>query len=85
MANENTSVRFLSIDEFKEEINVSKLEVLKNPKTGKLFMSAGGDSYRCQQDIDPNERLRVLIPEDSTIEDACLINVSEGAETQFTL
>lgn len=80
--------RFLTIAQFKEELGLSPestIEVLDNPKTGKVFMSAGGNSFRVEQAIDNSKEMKVLIPEDETIENACLINVSAGATTKFTL
>jgi hypothetical protein len=80
----DSKVTFMSVGEFKEQIGASSIEVLRNPKTDKLFLSAGGATYRCQQDIDKNADMRMLIPEEG-INDACLVNVSGGAETQFSL
>ena len=82
---ERPPVHFLTVDEFKEEIGASTIQVLKNPKTGKLFMSANGNSYKVQQDIDAGEDMKILVPDDGGIEDACLVNVAGGAEEQFTL
>lgn len=82
--NTNSKVTFMSIADFKEQVGANTIEVLKNPKTDKLFLSAGGATYRCQQDIDKEGDMRMLIPEEG-IADACLVNVSGGAETQFSL
>jgi hypothetical protein len=77
-------VNFITVAEFKEQVGATSIEVLKNPKTQKLFLSANGETYRCQQDIDKSGDMRMLIPEEG-IADACLVNVSGGAETQFSL
>lgn len=85
---DQAKVKFISIEAFKDSVDATSIEVLKNPKTGKLFMTAGGDTYRVQQDIDPKKEMRILIPlegDETGIENACLVNVSGGAETQFTL
>jgi hypothetical protein len=79
-----SKVSFLTVEEFKSQVGATSLSVLKNPKTGKLFMSAGGDTYRVQGDIKQSEEIRVLIPEEG-ISEACLVNVSGGAEEQFSL
>lgn len=81
---ENSNVTFMSVDQFKEQVGATSLQVLKNPKTDKLFLSTGNDSYRCQQNIDSSKEMRMLIPEEG-IADACLVNVSGGAETIFSL
>lgn len=78
-------VRFITVDEFKEQLGVSKIEVLLNPKTDKIFMSAGGNSYKVQQDIDNSIDMKILIPEGEALSEACLVNVAGGAETQFSL
>ena len=80
----DSKVTFMSVGDFKEQVGASTIEVLKNPKTDKLFLSAGGNTYRVQQNIDKTEEMRMLIPEEG-IAEACLVNVSGGAETQFSL
>ena len=84
MADEREPVEFLSINQFKERVGASELEVLHNPKTGKLFMSANGENYKVQGDIDSNKPMKVLVPK-AGIQDSCLINPSAGAETKFVL
>ena len=38
----------LSIEEFKAEMKVSNIQIVRSPKTSKLFASAGGENYRVQ-------------------------------------
>jgi hypothetical protein len=79
------SIKFMTVVQFKEQIGVSSLTVLKNPKTDKLFLSTeSGDCYKVQQDIDSSKEMKMLV-KDGDISDACLVNVNGGAETQFTL
>ena len=78
-------VRFLTINEFKTQIEAESIDVLHNTKTGKLFMSANGETFKVQQDIDSSKEMKVLIPEGEGLSEACLVNVSAGAETKFTL
>lgn len=82
---ERTPVSFITVDEFKEQLGVSSIQVLKNPKTGKIFASAGGNAYKVQQDINPSEDMKVLVPEGAGLDEACLINVAGGAEEQFSV
>lgn len=78
-------VKFISVEAFKAQVGTTKVQILKNEKTGKLFMSTdSGDTYRVQADIDKSKDIRVLIPE-TGIEDACLVNVSGGATNVFAL
>lgn len=82
---ERSEVSFMSINQFKDQVEATEISVLKNPKTGKLFMSANGETYKVQQDINPKEEMRILVPKEGGLEEACLVNVSGGAEEQFTL
>lgn len=84
MAEEQTNVSFMSINAFKDKLGVGSVEILKNKKTGKLFMSAGSETFKVQQDINPQKDMRILVPEEGLAE-ACLVNVNGGAEQQFTL
>lgn len=79
------NVKFLTIDQFKSAIGADSARVLKNKKTGKLFLSAStGESYKVEQDIDPKLEMKVLVP-DNDLSQACLINVENSAEEMFTL
>ena len=78
-------ISFITVSEFKEQIGTASVQVLKNKKTGKLFLTAdNGDCYKVQQDIDNSLDMKMLIKDDN-ISDACLVNVSGGAETVFSL
>ena len=79
-------VTFLTVNEFKNKVGASILQVLKNPKTGKLFLAGdNGVNYKVQQTISGNEEMKMLIPESGIITEACLTNVKPGAEVKFTL
>jgi len=81
---ENGYVQFLTVAQFKSNMEVETMEVLKNPHTEKLFLSTGEANYKVQGDIDLKNKLGFII-ENGKIEDACLINVKEGAEVIGTL
>lgn len=64
----------LGITEFKESIGATSLDVVKNPKTQKLFVStSNGGTYRCQAAIDLSKPVEMLIP-DGDLTNACLVN-----------
>ena len=66
--------------EFKEMVKATVFEVIKNPKTEKLFVSgSNGVSYKCQQSIDLKQPVEWLVA-DGLIDDACLINKGRGTE-----
>ena len=80
-----SEVTFLTVSQFKHETGANSFEVLRNPKTGKLFMASdSGVNYKVQGDIDPSKEMKMLVPIEG-LSEACLVNVSPGAELQFTL
>ena len=81
---------FLGVNEFKALVGADglALEVLRNKKTGKLFMALNGENYRVEAAIDNNLPIKVLVPQvdgKPDYQNACLINVTGGAEEVFTL
>lgn len=83
----NTNIKFYTIAEFKERVALSseKAQVVKNPNTGKLFLSIGSTNYKCQQDIDGSKEMKVLVDEDD-FDNACLTNIKASANNVlFTL
>ena len=64
----------MATEEFKHAVGATAFDVVKNPKNGKLFISANnGKVYRCQQEIDLSGRVSFLIP-DGILENACFVN-----------
>lgn len=81
------NVEFLTIAEFKNRISKAeaKAQIVKNPNTGKLFMSIEELNFKVQATIDQSKPMSVLIP-DGDLEQACLVNVVPSAENVlFTL
>lgn len=70
------NVTFMSVEEFKKALGVSKIDIVKNPKTDKLFMSINNKPYRVKAEIDLTKPLAILIPENGNLDDACLVNGS---------
>lgn len=71
---EKEDVVYLTINQFKAQIGTASVKVLKNEKTGKLFLSTdNGDCYKVQQDINPKLEMKMLI-KDGNLSDACLVN-----------
>jgi hypothetical protein len=80
--------KFLSVEQFKQKTNSSTLEVVFNNNTNKLVLLADeSDFYKVQQNIDESLPMAFILPDyiiekdgtqrPSTIDDACLINVSK--------
>ena len=79
---------FLTVEEFKAKIGKTGVagDIVKNPNTGKLFLSIGGLYFKVQQDIDRTKDMSILVPEDGGLEQACLVNVKASSNNvQFTL
>jgi hypothetical protein len=79
----SNNVTFLTWDEFKEEMNIIKADVVKNPHTGKLFVAHRNMRWKCQNDIDFKKDLAFLI-EDGDMDNACLVNVTSSDNTVYT-
>lgn len=64
----------LGVSEFKAAIGASSFDVVKNPKTQKLFVSASnGSTYRVQASINLSEGVEMLVP-NGDLTNACLVN-----------
>ena len=75
----------MSVPAFKDAVKASKVDILVNPKTGKLFAAGdNGKNYRVQADIDFKLQIVVLV-EDGDLENACFINPGAGAEIKISL
>jgi len=81
-------VDFMTVAQFKAAVGAETISVLRNPQTSKLFMATNtGQNYKVQQDIDVKKEMRVLVPENGNLEEACLTNVDTAnmAENIATL
>ena len=79
------NITFITVEEFKAQIGTTSMQVLKSPKTDKLFLAtAEGDCYKVQQDIDGSKPMKMLI-KDGDLSEACLVNINGGAKEVFSL
>ena len=70
----------ISLHKFKELMNTSYVDILKNQNTGKLFASIdSGDYFKVQGDLDTTKEVVFLI-EDGDINNGCFINPGKGAD-----
>lgn len=79
----SNNVTFLTWEEFKEELGITKAEVIKNPNTGKLFVAHRAKRWKCQADIDFKKDLAFLI-EDGDLDNACLVNVTSTDNSVYS-
>jgi hypothetical protein len=72
----------LSVTQFKADFKCDAFTVLRNPKTGKLFVSTdNGLTFRCQGNISLAAPVQ-FIGEDK--DNLCLVNIGQGAEVLAT-
>ena len=76
-------MRNIGLSEFSNLEGFKSMSVVKNPNTGKLFVSAtNGHSYRCEQQIDLEKPLTWLLEGDD-LTDACLVNKRENKDNEL--
>jgi hypothetical protein len=82
-------VSFMTVAEFKAIVGVQTIEIVRNPNSQKLFVSAGTERFKCQNNIDLKGSMSFLVPVDNNgeqlIEQACLVNVTENNNVLATL
>jgi len=72
---QSTSVTFLTIVQFKAQVNQDSLDIVRNPKNQKLFVaSEDGSRWKAQQNLDASAPMAFLI-DDGDFDKACLVNV----------
>jgi len=68
----------ISLTEFKSIQGVDEIQIVKNPRTDKLFaVDSKGQKYKCQGDLDTGTRVSFLHDTNSTFDEGCFINPSE--------
>lgn len=64
----------LSVNLFKERFNTTKIDIVRSPKTSKLFVTIDdGTKFKCQQSIDLSKPVAFI---GETHEELCLVNPS---------
>ena len=76
-------VEFITMSEFKERVEENKVEVIRSPKTNKLFLSGEKNNWKVQEHFDASKETRMLIP-DGDLEQACVVNVKNVSEVIAT-
>lgn len=77
-----STTKFYTMVEFKVLNNIAvteKAQVVKNPNTGKLFVSLGSKAFKCQQNIDSGKEMKMLV-DNGDLANACLTNVKSSTE-----
>lgn len=67
----------ISIKELKDINKAERLDIVKNPNTGKLFASVGEAKYRVHAAIDLTKPVEVLVV-NGDVTDCCIINVGQN-------
>ncbi len=69
---------FISIPELKSRLNTQTLDIVKSPKTSKLFGNTGSANLRVEQSIDLKKPVKFMYESDDTFNDGCIVNVTES-------
>lgn len=77
-------MEFITLEEFRSRTGAGTLKVVKNPNTGKVFMTDGENKWRAQQTINGGLECKFLIGDGETIDEGCLVNI-KSENTLFTL
>ncbi len=72
-------IQTFGIQEFKQNFACQTIEILRSPKTNKIFAScSNGKTLKVEQAIDLTKPVVVLV-EDGDLDLACIINKREAA------
>lgn len=71
----------LSIQQLKEQLSIDVLQIIRSPKTQKLFgAGSNGVNLRCQQAIDVDKPISFFYDtEVGGVEDGCIVNSAEDS------
>ena len=78
------TMHFLSMEEFKDKLGVSTVNILKSKTTNKLFASIGGKSFKVQQTITSSKPIKFIYNDVEGFDNGCITNV-DSAPTVMTL
>ena len=70
------------ISQFKKELGIDVLQVVRSPKTDKLFVSTTVGQFRCQADLDISKPMHFI---GETLKESCLVNIGRGESGKNTL
>ncbi len=79
---------FVTLKSFAQVHSATSLDIIDNESTGKRFASINGMAMKCQQDIDKNKPMVILVEEDGDIanlNDCCLINAVQNIVATISL
>ncbi len=76
---------FITIPELKTKLGVDKIEIVKSPKTDKLFAHCSAGNYKVEQAIDLKQPLRFMYETEDAFNEGCIISVPESANVLASL
>ena len=68
---------FISINALKERLNVSLIQIVRNPNTGKLFAETGKGKFKVQASLDTALPVKFMYDSEETFNEGCITNVKE--------
>lgn len=78
MENPIKYLKTLTVEQFKDKVKVSKVDVKRNPQTGKLFMVYGAETARCSQKVPEHPMVSLVRFPDSDHDEWFLHNEGTG-------
>lgn len=70
------AMQFISVEEFKSKLGISKVEVVKNPNTGKLFAHTTNGNFKVEQTLTTGKDIKFMYESAETFNEGCLVNVT---------
>jgi hypothetical protein len=76
-------MKFITLDQFKAELGIDKIDVVSNPAKGTTFAIHAKGTSKVQQDLNPALPVRYMYEEDK-FTDGCIVNV-KPLDVKFSL
>lgn len=76
---------FDTVPTFKAKKGIEKIEIVKNPNTGKLFASTVAGNFKVQGSIDLRKTVKYMYESEALYDEGCLTNVAESDNVQGVL
>jgi len=67
---------FITVQEFKTRLNAAKVDIVRSPKTSKLFASVNGTAFKVEQSLHSKEEIKFMYTDEAAFTDGCFVNVT---------
>ena len=73
-ATSTVTMIFLEIPALKNRLGVSKIDIVRNPNTGKLFGATERGSIKVQQSLDATKAIKFMYESEDKFSEGCIVN-----------